>query len=84
MGADKSAENTQNGLKFIGPNFLPKPKRLGFGWKKASLDSFDHRNYLGIFQKICLDLSTIFQGFSQFFQMKDMIKKNSVYFSRDP
>ena len=29
MGADKLAENT--------PNILPKPKRLGFRWKKASL-----------------------------------------------
>ena len=37
MGADKSAENTPNAPKFIGPNCLPKPKSLGFWWKKASL-----------------------------------------------
>ena len=30
MGADKSAENTPNVLKFICPNCLPKPKSLGF------------------------------------------------------
>ena len=29
-GADKLAENTQNAPKLICPNFLPKPKRLGF------------------------------------------------------
>ena len=34
MGADKSAKNTP---KFIGQNCLPKPKSLGFRWKKASL-----------------------------------------------
>ena len=34
MGADKLFENTP---KFICPNCLPKPKSLGFWWKKASL-----------------------------------------------
>ena len=37
MGADSSAENTPNTPKFICPIFLPKPKSLGFQWKKASL-----------------------------------------------
>ena len=34
MGADKLAENTLNAPKFICPNFLPKPKSLGFRWKR--------------------------------------------------
>ena len=37
MGADKSAENTPNAPKLICPICLPKPKRSGFQWKKASL-----------------------------------------------
>ena len=37
MGADKLAKNTPNAPKFISPNCLPKPKSLGFRWKKASL-----------------------------------------------
>ena len=37
IGADKSAKNTPNALKFICPKCLPKPKSLGFRWKKASL-----------------------------------------------
>ena len=37
MGADKLVENTPNSAKFICPNCLPKPKNLGFWWKKASL-----------------------------------------------
>ena len=37
MGADKSVKNTPNSLKCICPNWLPKPKSLGFWWKKASL-----------------------------------------------
>ena len=37
MGADLSAENTPNAPEFICPNCLPKPKRLEFQWKKASL-----------------------------------------------
>ena len=36
MGADKSAKNTSNAPTFICPNCLPKPKSLGFWWKKAS------------------------------------------------
>ena len=36
MGADSSAENTPNDLKFFGPICLPKPKNLGFS-KKNSL-----------------------------------------------
>ena len=36
MGADKSAENILNAPKFICPNCLPKPKSLGFRWKKTS------------------------------------------------
>ena len=38
MGADKLAENIPNAPKFICPNCLTKPKRLGFRWKKSSLD----------------------------------------------
>ena len=39
IGADsKYFENTPNVPKFICPNCLPKPKSLGFRWKKASLD----------------------------------------------
>ena len=34
MGADKLAENTQNAPKFICPNCLPKPKSLGFQYKR--------------------------------------------------
>ena len=37
MGADKSKENTPNASKFICSNCLPKPNRLGYLWKKASL-----------------------------------------------
>ena len=37
MGADKSAENTLNAQKIICPNCLPKPKILGFWWRKALL-----------------------------------------------
>ena len=37
MGADSSAEINPNVPKFICPNCLPKPKSLGFQWKKASL-----------------------------------------------
>ena len=37
MGVDKPAENTQNAPKCICPNRLPKPKSLGFRWKKVSL-----------------------------------------------
>ena len=37
MGADKLFENTPNAPKVICPNFLPKPKNLGFWWKKATL-----------------------------------------------
>ena len=37
MGADSSAENTPNVPKFICPICLPKPKSLGFRWKKSSL-----------------------------------------------
>ena len=37
MGADSLAENTPNAPKFICPICLPKPKSLGFQWKKASL-----------------------------------------------
>ena len=37
IGAYKSAENTPNVQKFIGPNCLPKPKSLEFWWEKASL-----------------------------------------------
>ena len=33
----KWAKNTPNTPKFICPNCLPKPKSLGFRWKKASL-----------------------------------------------
>ena len=36
MGADKSAENTPTAPKFICPICLPRPKSLGFWWKKAS------------------------------------------------
>ena len=47
--ADISTENIPNAPKFICPICLPKPKSLGFHWKKASLgvrspclqDSFD-------------------------------------------
>ena len=34
MGADKLFENTPNAPKVICPNCLPKPKSLGFWWKK--------------------------------------------------
>ena len=37
MGADKLFKNTPNAPKFICPNCLPKPRSLGFWWKKASL-----------------------------------------------
>ena len=37
MGADELAKNTPNAPKLICPNCLPKPKNLGFQWKKASL-----------------------------------------------
>ena len=37
MGVDKLAKNTPNAPKRICPNCLPKPKSLGFLWKKASL-----------------------------------------------
>ena len=37
MVADSSAENTPNATKFICPICVPKPKSLGFQWKKASL-----------------------------------------------
>ena len=37
MGADKSGENTPYVPKFLCINCLPKPKSLGFRWKKASL-----------------------------------------------
>ena len=37
MGADKSTDNTPNASKFICSNCLPKPNRLGYLWKKASL-----------------------------------------------
>ena len=37
MGAEKSAENTPNAAKIISPNCLPKPQKLGFHGKKASL-----------------------------------------------
>ena len=37
MGANKFAENTPNAPKFICPICLPKPKKLGFQWKTASL-----------------------------------------------
>ena len=36
MCADKLAENAENAPKFIWPICLPKPKSLGFWWKKAS------------------------------------------------
>ena len=36
MGADSSAENTQNAPQNVGPICLPKPKSLGFS-KKNSL-----------------------------------------------
>ena len=36
MGADKSAENTPNAPKFLGPICLPNPKSLRF-WIKRSL-----------------------------------------------
>ena len=36
-GADKSGKNTQNAPDFICTNCLPKPKNLGFWWKKDSL-----------------------------------------------
>ena len=36
MGADKLAENNPNAPKIICPIHLPKPKILGFQWKKAS------------------------------------------------
>ena len=34
MGTYSSAENTPNAPKFICPNCLPKPKSLGFWWKR--------------------------------------------------
>ena len=37
MGVDKLVKNTPNAPKFICPNCLPKPKILGFWWKKDSL-----------------------------------------------
>ena len=37
MDADKSAKNTPSAPKFICPIRLPKPKSMGFWWKKASL-----------------------------------------------
>ena len=37
IGADKSAENTPNDQKLICPNCLPKPKSLGFRWKRLHL-----------------------------------------------
>ena len=37
MGPDKSIEKTQNDPEFICLNCLPKPKSLGFWWKKASV-----------------------------------------------
>ena len=37
MGADSSAENTQNAPEFICPICLPKPKSSEFQWKKALL-----------------------------------------------
>ena len=39
MGADKSAENTPNAPKIVGPICLPKPKSLRFLKKKLSLGS---------------------------------------------
>ena len=36
LGADKSAENTLNGPKFMCPNCLPKPKNWNFDGNKAS------------------------------------------------
>ena len=41
MSADKSAENTPNAPKCIYPNCLPKPKSLGFWWKKSVVKRFD-------------------------------------------
>ena len=35
MGAYSSAENAENAPKFICPICLPKPKNLGFQWKKG-------------------------------------------------
>ena len=37
MGAYSLAENIPNATEFICPICLPKPKRSGFQWKKASL-----------------------------------------------
>ena len=37
MGADNLVKNTPNAPKLICPICLPKPKILGFQWKKASL-----------------------------------------------
>ena len=38
MGADKSAENTENAQKIICKICLTKPKSLVFWWKKSSLE----------------------------------------------
>ena len=37
MSADSLPKNTPNAPEFICPICLPKPKRSGFQWKKASL-----------------------------------------------
>ena len=51
-----SNPNSQNAPTFICPNCLPKPKSLGFRWKKASLGVSS--NYRAPMAKICSGVPT--------------------------
>ena len=51
MGADKSAENTPYALKFNCPNCLPKPKSLGFLWKRRHWASVVRGSWIVVAKK---------------------------------
>ena len=63
MSGDKLAKNTPNAPKFIFAICLPKPKSLGFQWKKASLGA--HSPWLDPYLEIIfndLSLTRLSQG----------------------
>ena len=86
MGADKLAENIPNAPKFICPNCLTKPKRLGFRWKKSSLDVRSPWATLyrqSDIAKFLLDIRVLYSIFGRpggaILKAIDVIKKRQIY-----